>query len=138
MSVQKFPVLELSGTPYEIGFGHGKMAKEQIRLNIENYKKIFYASAKVTWDEAKNRAMPFADQIKSYDEDIFEEIRGIADGAGITLAEAVTLNSRSEIMFQTGASDGCTSIGIIPPKASAGIPISPRRGTGWPPSAKRW
>ncbi len=62
------------------------MAKEQIRLNIENYKSIL-RFGESDLGRAKNRAMPFADQIKSYDEDIFEEIRGIADGAGITLAK---------------------------------------------------
>lgn len=37
----ELPVIEASGTPYEIGYTHGSRAKEQIAVNIGVYKAMF-------------------------------------------------------------------------------------------------
>ena len=36
-----FPIIEASGSPYEIGLTHGKMAQKQIEVSINTYKLNF-------------------------------------------------------------------------------------------------
>jgi len=36
-----FPCIDISGTPYEIGFAHGKNYKKQVLHSIETYKQMF-------------------------------------------------------------------------------------------------
>ena len=35
------PIVELSGSPYEIGFTHGSRAKEHIENSIKTYSAMF-------------------------------------------------------------------------------------------------
>lgn len=52
-------------------------------------------------------------------------MQGVADGAEVTFEDILALNSRSEIVLQSGKNldpeiDGCTSIGIMPSKNPEG------------------
>jgi hypothetical protein len=49
---------ELSGTPYEIGKGHGAEAKKYILRSIETYQDMFREVSHVEWEDAKKSAAP--------------------------------------------------------------------------------
>ena len=108
-----FPVFKLQGKPYDIGYGYGSMAKEQIKKCIGIYEKLFWSYGKITWEEAAAKAEKYIPYIQNYDQEIWEEIQGIADGSERALLDIVTLNARSEIMFTAKALDGCTSFGVL-------------------------
>ena len=38
---EAFPEIVVSGTPYELGFRHGSLAKEQVQTSVHAYKSIF-------------------------------------------------------------------------------------------------
>ncbi|KAK5053049.1 hypothetical protein LTR84_002023 [Exophiala bonariae] len=102
-----------SGSPYEIGFTHGNAASTEIHNNIATYTYFFGETAKITWEVARERAVTrFLPTVRKQWPEIVDEMRGIAEGAGngVTLADIVTLNVRTEIAF-TNYTDGCTSIG---------------------------
>lgn len=104
-----------SGSPFEIGFTHGSAVSTEIRHNVATYTYFFGETAKITWDQARERALTrFLPTIERQWPEIVDEMRGIAEGAGngLTLADIVTLNVRTEIAF-TNYTDGCTSIGQI-------------------------
>ncbi len=109
-----FPVFELSGTPTEIGIAHGRLAKRQISISIQNYKKMFESFSGISWETAQNYARTFIPAIEAYDKDIMDEIRGIAIGSGYELEDILALNVRSEIVLQGGMINGCTALGLAP------------------------
>lgn len=110
--VRMFPYVEVSGKPFERGKAIGEKAKKQIHHNITAYQKLFQHFADIDWATAKSRAEAYVTWIERYDPDIFEEIRGISEGAGVDLLDIVALNARSEIILNA---DGCTSVAAIPP-----------------------
>ena len=111
--------IKVSGTPYERGFQYGSQAKERIYKVIEEYKVLFEKEAFITWDKAYELSKPYRKEIEKYRPDLVEEMKGIADGAGLDFNTILTLNCRSEIMFAKAdiAEDACTTIGV-PPEAS--------------------
>ena len=116
----KFPVVEASGTPYEIGIAHGKGAAELIKKNVEMYKSMFMDYSGVPWDKAVRHAMTFIPTITSYDADLMEELRGVADGSGLPLEYIMALNLRSEVVFQGAMIDGCTALALTAEKTKDG------------------
>ena len=114
MGKELFPIIHASGTPYEIGFTHGKEAKKQVSVSIETYKAMFWDYSQISWDAACNYARTFIPTIDEYDPDYMQEIQGIADGSGYKLEEILALNVRSEIVLQGSQVEpvidgGCTS-----------------------------
>ncbi|KKP01029.1 hypothetical protein THAR02_06851 [Trichoderma harzianum] len=117
----------VEGTPYERGLSHGRQASEKVRANIEYYKlpgKLPHWSI-----SSKIIQTVYLPGFKKFYPTGLEEIKGIADGAGVTVEEVIMLNARYDLgrcmyRLQNGGetpqdSDGhdeCTS-GFFPPKA---------------------
>ena len=86
---QRFPVFELSGTPFEIGLAHGRLAREQIQVSLDCYREMFQVFSGISWDEAREYAAGFQDSIEVYDPEIMEELRGVAKGAQKDLEDKI-------------------------------------------------
>lgn len=113
-----FPVFELSGTPYEIGYQHGKETRGRVMRSLNTYQAMFEDFSGITWGSAKERAKEFLEPVGRYDPDLIEEMQGVADGAGLDFLDILTLNSRSELILQgTEGPDGCTSAAIAKERA---------------------
>ena len=110
--------VKVSGTPYERGLAYGKAAKELIFKVIEEYKVLFDKEAHMTWEEAYRKAAVYEEPIRGYRPDLIEEMKGIADGAGIDFQTVLLMNCRSEVMFAKVDEDACSVIGV-PPESSA-------------------
>lgn len=108
----------MSSTPYERGVMYGKTARDRIYKVIEEYKTLFDKEAHMTWDEAYKRAAVYEEPIRQYRPDLIDEMKGIADGAGLDFQTVLLLNSRSEVMFAKVDEDACSVIGV-PPESSA-------------------
>ncbi|KAM5350006.1 hypothetical protein ACJ41O_006511 [Fusarium nematophilum] len=99
-----------SGTPYEIGLTHGHQAAPEIHRNVELYTAYFRTRAGVSWEDArKTVAKDYLPNLEETYPEIIEEMKGIADGAKLTLEDILALNLRSEILL-TAYADGCTSL----------------------------
>lgn len=113
-----FPIFSLSGTPYEIGLQHGQLCRKQIDYSIESYQRMFRENVNLSWDEAKQLSRHFIDIIRAYNADYLEEMRGVAEGAGLEFEDILALNCRSELGFvgdylaEALREEGCTSIGV--------------------------
>jgi isopenicillin-N N-acyltransferase-like protein len=103
------PEVVAKGTAYEVGFAHGSQLSNRIALCISNYASLFLETAEADWPESRKRASAYLPALEANEPDLIEEMRGIADGAGIEFLDIFTLNVRSEIAL-TNYSDGCTSI----------------------------
>ncbi|KAH8805458.1 acyl-coenzyme A:6-aminopenicillanic acid acyl-transferase-domain-containing protein [Xylogone sp. PMI_703] len=101
-----------TGSPYEIGFTHGSSVSDQVHVNVKTYAVFFAETAKITWEQARERAAAeFIPTLEDKYPEILDEMKGIADGAGggLTREDILALNVRSEISL-TNYTDGCTSI----------------------------
>ncbi|KAL5342333.1 acyl-coenzyme A:6-aminopenicillanic acid acyl-transferase-domain-containing protein [Aspergillus crustosus] len=108
------PTLTLQGTPYDRGHTHGSLATSRIKKNIETYTSFFAETASLSWPEARSRSKVFLPVLEKIYPEILDEIRGIADGAGLELDDILALNVRSEIAL--------TNYENTPPPGSHGQP----------------
>ena len=126
------PVLNLGDDPFERGLVHGRELAGEIGENINTYMAPFAASgldAETARREGENWTEIMARQNPEYS----EEMRGMAQGAGLPLADIVMLNVRYEIIFGlflkesreadniavADGADGCSTFGVMA-EASAG------------------
>jgi len=100
----EIPVIDLRGSPREIGRGHG----EALRRSIAAALGIYSLALARGEDELRAIGERVAGRVRAFSPDLAEEIGGIAEGAGVAAHRIHVLNARSEIM--AGANDGCTAV----------------------------
>ncbi|EHY52953.1 hypothetical protein HRR83_006215 [Exophiala dermatitidis] len=98
-----------SGSPYEIGQQHGQAAKAEVEGSIAFYADFFQQRTKLSWPQVRDVARKFLPWLDARYPEYVEEMKGIADGAGLDLESIVALNVRTEIAFGM-LSDGCTAL----------------------------
>lgn len=91
--------LELSGAPRSLGLAHGEALRREVAACVDFYRTILGLGE----GELRERAAVFARLIHHYSPQQAEEIRGIADGAGLAPEYIFAINARSELVpFDTG------------------------------------
>lgn len=70
---------------------------------------MFEVTSKLSWPAVLEIADEFRETIQKLTPEILEEMKGIADAAGVQLLDIVALNCRSEIALGR-FTDGCTSL----------------------------
>lgn len=106
-----YQLIEIKGTAFERGKRYGSSASGAIKRNIDFYSSAFEKSANIDWPQAQKLAMKFLPVIEKYCPSYVEEMKGIAEGAGRSFEDILTLNCRSEVLF--AKADACSCI-IIP------------------------
>jgi len=87
--VEGIPVVRLSGTPYEMGYQHGKILDKQIRhLYYEYFEKMV-----VPLVGGQSGLKKWAEKVKPFiPPHLLEEMRGLADAMGRSFEEALYAN----------------------------------------------
>ena len=117
---QTFPHIRVQGRPFERGLQYGQQAASRIRRNIEIYREMFAHYAGWDWADATAYAQTFEPAIAAYRPHFLDEMRGIAEGTGMTYEDILALNVRTEIRnfaIARGAPGECSSFVILPPVA---------------------
>lgn len=137
--IQPCPFVAVSGTPYERGRQHGAAVPGRVKRSIELYGgqlgDLGYGH------EAKTALIgEFAREIGAFGAHYIEEMRGIADGAGVPLEDIVMINARTEVIAKARLiknkpveateelDDGCTGAIILPERSANGSLI---HGQNW-------
>mgnify|MGYP006081784759 FL=1 len=130
------PILELGDDPFERGLIHGRELKTQIGMNITTYINRFAASG-LDESSARKEGVAWIDVIAMHNFEYSEEMRGISEGANISLGDIAMLNARYEITFGlfgkeanikdrsklAEEADGCSTFGILPEATKNGHTI---------------
>ncbi len=126
-------LIELSGTPYEMGMQHGRRLKEQISVLAQERYEVACEFARErgvnpSREECLQLAREHLTHHESYSSDAFDEWRGIADGAGLTLEEVFFTNALTDfrdVLWQTAPIEihGCTSFAIASEAATEGTAL---------------
>lgn len=112
------PLIEVSGPPRERGRQYGEQAAERIRRGIEHYTEQLGRDG-LNWAGITGLAARFEPEIARFDAGFPEEMRGIAEGAGVDFAAIMLLNARTEILKlakqrKDTDPDGCTGLVAMP------------------------
>lgn len=92
-------VLEVSGSPRERGRQYGAGASDLIAEAIVYYTEALTQQTGMTWSEITASVaqwLPISERLAPH---LVEEMRGIAEGAGVPFLEIVTLNVRGEFVY---------------------------------------
>ncbi len=108
--VDGYHVLHLKGTPYEMGFQHGALLKDHVKQNLKTLL-VDKASEATLVDAGPIKLTPRAaiEMIVAIQEPhiaprYVEEIKGLSDGAGISVADARAANFIPELFHCSGFS----------------------------------
>lgn len=109
-TIEGYPVLHLKGTPYEMGYQHGALLKEHVRENMRYILEEKGGEAveiELGPIKVKQRPRDFingiiATQKKFVPAKYFEEIKGLAAGAGVSELDASAANFIPELFHCSG------------------------------------
>ncbi|MGZ8662151.1 MAG: C45 family autoproteolytic acyltransferase/hydrolase [Actinomycetota bacterium] len=130
--VGAFPHVRVSGGPRARGVAYGEQARDRIATSIRAYEDVFQAYAGWSWPQVRSEAARYEAPIAAFDDRYLEEMRGIADGAGVDLEDVLSINVRTEVMFAAKAraaesSDAvgprqgeCTAFAVVPEASASG------------------
>lgn len=130
-AIRPFPFIVVEGDASARGLSYGRQAGDRIAMGIGIYRDAF-ETVGISWPQAMAYANRFCDQIRAYDEDMFAEIKAIAQGAEQPVEAIVALNARTEIIFwhdntreggsgrPVGLQEECTSAMALPSATANG------------------
>lgn len=112
----KLRILTLDGTPYEMGLAHGRALRREIREIVEPWKKDLetgYKTDAASFIKSLLAQTSFQSSINKWTPGLLDEVRGIADGAGLDLETtyAYQLIDEAWVVSPELGSAKCTSIG---------------------------
>lgn len=112
----RFPLLEASGSPREIGLAIGRRFGEQIREGLRRRHVWFDELRRFMEQDRAARYAPFLAAGREHFPDILEELHGWAEGSGVPFDDLMALNLRAELaaMMHGEAADapGCSTIAL--------------------------
>jgi isopenicillin-N N-acyltransferase-like protein len=126
---QQFPFVSISGKPHARGKQYGQLAIDRIHKSVAMYGQTLVS---LGYDgPARTRLIDsFAKEIESFAPQYLEEMRGIAEGAGVSFEDIVMINCRTEVVAKARAEknkaaelepgDGCTGALILPTRSATG------------------
>ncbi len=110
-------ILVLEGEPYQRGFEHGKALKKEIHELLKLWKADIERSYKVDADTFVKKFLKktnFQKAIMRWTPDLWEELKGIADGADVELNTmyAFQLIDEMWVIGRDVQANNCTTIGV--------------------------
>lgn len=122
--------------PYERGVEFGQQLGGEVRRTVASYRRLFLARAREEFDvDAWSRAAWAA--IEQHDPGAAAEIRGIAEGAGLSVAEVASINARTELLAAadpTGRNE-CSTVVSLP---DGGVPVAAQTWDWYARMADGW
>jgi isopenicillin-N N-acyltransferase-like protein len=112
-----YPLVSAKGGHRELGRQHGEQAKARIELHLERMAKA--AGGR---EALRARAAAFLPLFQRYCPHLVEEMRGLGEGAGVTLEDALACNIRGEI--SRAPAGGCTAFALGPRVTASGQPLA--------------
>jgi isopenicillin-N N-acyltransferase-like protein len=116
--MDSFPVVEVSGSAFEMGKQHGQQAAHLIQRYLKWIDKLTGKPRGLL----QQNAMRFLPYIKKLSPRYVEEVMGLAEGAGIMLSDAILCQARAEAAQRWEG--GCTAFAITRNGTADGNPIA--------------
>jgi len=114
---RKLRVIDLSGSGYELGLQHGRMLKGEIAEIVSRWKANTTQELGRDADSVLSEFFEYARfdaAIQQYAPELYEEVRGIADGSGQAFKEIYVLNLMDEfwVYIDNLENHHCSNVGV--------------------------
>lgn len=124
VQTRQLPLIDIAGPAAVRGEQYGMQARQYIQQSIATYRAAFLGLG-IGWDSACRIAGSYVAELEQREQDLLEEVRGIARGAGLAVEEILALNCRTEIIYGhngdcRAATDGCTGAVLLPQATTSG------------------
>ena len=108
--MHRYREIEVNGLPREMGRQIGEAAQEEIRTFCEIALRCVNKTVRVSRAAAEEVITASLRCAEQYSPDMVEEIRGMAEGAGVSVQDIMLLQVRNQL--QPDADLGCTSLSL--------------------------
>jgi predicted choloylglycine hydrolase len=122
-SAKSFPFHRFKGTHREIGRQFGEACTDLIRKHLDYAMERLSRKYQASSRQLEEAVLKYRPWVRKYAEAFDEEVQGIAEGAGISAAEAYLLQLRAEINRHSKTNNECTTFAILPEATSNGVPL---------------
>jgi isopenicillin-N N-acyltransferase-like protein len=109
---QALPIVEIRGKPRQLGQQQGEGARLQILRAVDGYREMIPMITTLTWEEALREARKFLPYGEKAFPQFVEEMRGIADGAGVPFHDVWLLNCYEGLIETHHQAWGCTCLAV--------------------------
>lgn len=109
--MEQIQQIGIEGEAYERGRQYGAAVSAAIRQNAQTYLRLVEYHSGLSREAALGAAAAFGELIEAQAPDLFLEMRGIAEGAGRSLAEVLLINARTELLSSVAE---CTALAAAP------------------------
>jgi isopenicillin-N N-acyltransferase like protein len=107
----RYDVIEVKGGPYDRGFVYGEHHSERLKRLLNSHYQYYSTYLNAQKDEVLKEAMKYAAPVRNYSEDVAEELRGTAEGAGVKLSEVMLITAFNEV-FYPKLGKNCTAFAV--------------------------
>jgi isopenicillin-N N-acyltransferase like protein len=122
--------VRVEGTSYQRGRQYGAQAAARVRQSVQAYQQVFAHFAGWDWATVRREATRFEKPMAAFRPAYLEEMRGIADGAGLDPIDVLAVNVRTEVMYSAKARQApikqppaeCTAFACVPAPGQPGQP----------------
>jgi predicted choloylglycine hydrolase len=117
ISKREIREVKLEGSGYELGLQHGKLLKTEIAEIVKKMKKNTADILQKDADQVLKDFFAysqFTDDIKKYTPELYEEVRGIAEGSGQKFNDILVLNLLDEfwVYIDNSSNHHCSGVGV--------------------------
>jgi isopenicillin-N N-acyltransferase like protein len=109
----------VAGGPRDRGRQYGAAAAARVRRTVRCYRDLYRTWSGWDWPRARREAARYAGAIEDAAPGQIEEMRGIAEGAGLELGDVLAINARTELLAGARV-DGCTAVAVLPEASADG------------------
>ena len=130
------PHVRVEGTSLQRGRQYGAAARDRVHRSVQEYRQVFAHYAGWDWQRVRREAARFEAPIADFRPAYLQEMRGIAEGAGLDLADVLAINVRTEVMFAATARQAplaarrasrppaeCSAFAVVPAPSRPGAPV---------------
>src|SRR4051794_19787285 len=101
-SGQRAPfVVDVSGTPSDIGRAYGEQAADMIQANVGEYLVRFHQAVGLDKDAVVGAGRAYIETTEAHFPRLAQMLEGVAVGAGVEPALIYAINARSELLYGT-------------------------------------
>lgn len=132
---EPYPLICVEGDPHEMGLQHGTACIEKINNFLIYAIEIFCFAQNQTKDRVIANTLHYLPVLERNCPHLVEELKGVAQGARLSLAEILFLHVRTELSYYKKS--GCSAFAVSPEHSRNGILLS---GQNWdnPPYSKNF
>ena len=126
ISSRKFQVIDIRGTPHERGVQHGKLLRDSIRRAVDVWKEDLRGTYHADPDVFIKKFLATTDYVPAIEKwtpDLLQEVRGIAEGAGVDFSTMLAYQLPDEYWVNglVAPGDHCSALGVAATKDHSSI-----------------